>query len=119
MTADEIKAYADFHRCSADEAKRRLRRLPSELRERVIKAIATQSDPDCIELHDPIEDDPALAPLITRAERLAEVALSSDSRRGLHGFCHVFWDEKGSILRRDFGIVWFSPAAMNPDVMYD
>jgi hypothetical protein len=75
--------------------------------------------PDYLELHDPIEDEPALSALIARAKQQAEAALSMHEDRDKHGFCHVFWSKKADILREEYGIVWYSPADMNPDVMYD
>lgn len=41
-----------------------------------------------------------------------------DRHRGL-GFCHIYWATKKKILLEDYGIVWYSPAECNPNVMYD
>ena len=68
-------------------------------------------------LHDPIEDDPALQPVIAEAEALADAELSGRPRG--RGFCHVFWRTKQRILRDRFGVTWFSPADMNWGVIYD
>jgi len=36
-----------------------------------------------------------------------------------HGFCFQYWGKKEEVLKRDYGIEWDSPAALNPDVMFD
>jgi len=35
------------------------------------------------------------------------------------GTCHVYWDIKAEILKRDYGIMWKSPAELNPDILFD
>lgn len=35
------------------------------------------------------------------------------------GFCHVYWATKKKILLEDYGIVWYTPAECNPDIIYD
>lgn len=35
------------------------------------------------------------------------------------GFCHFYWAAKKKILCEDYGIIWYTPAECNPDVMYD
>ena len=69
------------------------------------------------DLHDPIEDDPAFQPMIDEADAMAEAQLSMANHD--MGYCHVFWRTKQRILEKRFGIVWFSPADMNPHCLYD
>ena len=73
--------------------------------------------PDDPLLHDPVEDDPALKPVVAEAESLADAELSGRSRG--RGFCHVFWRTKRRILRDRFGVTWFSPGEMNWGVIFD
>lgn len=35
------------------------------------------------------------------------------------GSCHWIWVMKKSILQEKYGITWYSPAELNPDVIYD
>ena len=35
------------------------------------------------------------------------------------GFIHLYWATKKKILMDDYGIIWFSPAECNPDMLYD
>ena len=74
-------------------------------------------DPIADECHDPIEDDPAIRPLLEEAKVLAEAELSGVAR-GM-GFCHLLWQTKQRIMLERFGITWFSPAEMNPNIRYD
>jgi len=68
-------------------------------------------------LVDPIESDPQIQPLLIEAERLAEERLAGHAQ-GL-GFCHVLWRTKQRILADRFQIVWFSPADLNRDCIFD
>lgn len=35
------------------------------------------------------------------------------------GFCHRYWSTKKKILREQYGIIWYTPAECNPDIIYD
>lgn len=35
------------------------------------------------------------------------------------GFCYFYWEEKKAILWKKYGIVWKTPAEMNPNTLYD
>ncbi len=67
--------------------------------------------------HEPIERDPVIAPLISQADKLAQLELEDHKRR--MGFCHLYWRTKKRILKEEFGIDWKAPAEMNPSVMFD
>ncbi len=49
-------------------------------------------------------------------ERLDEIL--ADDYKGM-GFCHRYWSVKTELLRKEYGINWHSPAAMNPGVLFD
>ncbi|MBR5893118.1 MAG: hypothetical protein IKZ37_05755 [Bacteroidaceae bacterium] len=38
--------------------------------------------------------------------------------RGM-GFCHVYWNELGNVMREKFGVEWRSPVVMNPGTHFD
>lgn len=35
------------------------------------------------------------------------------------GCCHRLWGMKKELLREKYGIIWYTPAELNPDVMFD
>lgn len=49
-------------------------------------------------------------------ERLDEIL--ADVHKGM-GFCHYYWSAKEELLKKEYGINWHSPAAMNPGVLFD
>ncbi len=67
--------------------------------------------------HDPIEDDPAVAPIVRKVDRM--VRRRHILRRKGMGYCHAYWAEKKRILRRKYGIEWRTPAEMNPGTKFD
>lgn len=66
--------------------------------------------------HDPIEDTPEFKAI--EAELEAKIEAKIGKRSGM-GFCHLYWSVKKEILKKDYGIEWRSPAAMNPRVLFD
>jgi hypothetical protein len=70
-------------------------------------------------LRDPIEDDPAIAPLIEKAGREAKAELDAAGLRIQFGYCHFLWSRQQEILREKYGIEWRCPATMNPDIHFD
>ena len=68
-------------------------------------------------LHDPIEDDPRYKALIESARLDTDKELK-DAGQTI-GFCHLHWMTLERILLEDYGIIWFSPGKMNPEVLFD
>lgn len=66
---------------------------------------------------DPIEWSAAYEAVIDNAEKKVYDELQ-DFPRGM-GFCHAYWHSLETVLLRDYGIKWQSPAAMNPRVRFD
>ena len=66
---------------------------------------------------DPIEWTAEYEDAIAEAEEKAHAELA-DTPRGM-GFCFAYWPTLRSILARDYGIDWHSPAEMNPGVRFD
>lgn len=54
---------------------------------------------------------------IDEAEEKASDRLAGFPR--VMGFCHAYWHSLANILFEDYGIVWRSPAMMNPGVIFD
>jgi len=55
--------------------------------------------------------------ILAQADALAEAELKD--QRGIFGFCHLFWGKKQEILQKRFGVTWFSPDEMNPNICFD
>lgn len=57
-----------------------------------------------------IEEAKQLLP--TYPERAAELFIQL-------GSCHTLWDIQKRILKEKYGITWYTPAELNPDVKFD
>lgn len=90
---------------------------PRQLRACIIKAALTQ--PVDSELIDPIESEPLLEPVFAQAYAQARAAISAAGVPTRLGICHLLWAEQARILSDQFGIVWYSPSAMNPYKLFD
>ena len=119
MTNDEPLSNSDliaYHKatgCPVITAKTALLSMDSLLRSRVLKAALNQSGKS--KLYDPIEDEPVLWEKIRAAKEEAEIVAGPVANRG---HCHRIWVEQERILTAQ-GIVWFSPAVMNPWMVFD
>lgn len=69
--------------------------------------------------HDPLEDDPAVRPLIDRADAEVRAAWVAEGRVWGRGSCHAFWREKQRVLRDEHGVDWKTPAQINPGIRFD
>ena len=75
-----------------------------------------------VDENDPVEQTADYRAIIAEAENTIKSELS---RRGFPtkaefvGWCHIYWGIKKEVLLRDYGIVWKSPAELNPQVRYD
>jgi len=87
-----------------------------ELLRRIEKARAEQclNDPQGA-LHDPIEDEPHIKPIVRQVERRAE----KESPIVGMGRCHDVWGRMRQILKTEHGIVWYPPSDMNTGVLFD
>jgi hypothetical protein len=65
---------------------------------------------------DPVQATPEWEKVIYEVEKEVDEQLM-DEPRGM-GFCHSYWSVKSAALARR-GIMWRSPSAMNPRVMFD
>lgn len=96
------------------KAQAELLKMEPELRSRVLKAAQEQSG-GYGGLHDPIEDDPAMRELIRAAGRAVEMLIGPVAGRGQG---HRLRIEQKRLLAAQ-GITWFSPAEMNPGIVFD
>ena len=87
-----------------------------ELLRRIERAKSSQRlhNPEA-ELHDPIEDNPRIRPIVREVQRRAE---KESPIRGM-GRCHDVWGRMRDILKTEHGIVWYPPSRMNTDLLYD
>jgi len=87
-----------------------------ELLRRIQQARGSQRviDPRA-ELHDPIEDNPRIRPIIREVECRAE---KESPIQGM-GRCHDVWGRMREILKNEHGITWYPPSRMNTDIFFD
>jgi hypothetical protein len=87
-----------------------------ELLRRIKKARTYQclNDPQGA-LHDPIEDDLEIKPIMRAVERRAE----KESPIVGMGRCHDVWGRMRQILKTEHGIVWYPPSDMNTGILFD
>lgn len=107
----------DYHRatgCPVVKAKSELLLMEPELRSRVFKA-AREQCPKWGGLRDPIENDPATREMVSNAAKTAEMLAPKTSGRGRG---HRIWFEQKRLLAAQ-GITRFSPADMNPGIVFD
>ena len=82
-----------------------------ELLRRIKKASTYQCLNDPLgEIHDPIEDDPDIKPIMRALKRRAENV-------GM-GRCHDVWGRMRQILKTEHDIVWYSPSQMNIHILF-
>ena len=84
--------------------------------ERIVRAMEYQVEDEMDGFHDPLEDHPKFHHTIRQALARAKIV---DSSRGNWPYCHVIWKTAKEFLREEHGIVWFSPAEMNPGRIFD
>lgn len=68
---------------------------------------------------DPQEYDAEKKELIKAARTEAEFSMKQDGTINLEGSCHILWERQQKILEEKYGVVWRSPAEMNPDIIFD
>jgi len=68
---------------------------------------------------DPQEYDAEKKELIKAARAEAEFSMKQDGTINLEGSCHILWERQQKILIEKYGVVWRSPAEMNPDIIFD
>lgn len=117
ITAQDVVLYAQARGYAGPDAQRLARRelkaMTPALRTRVLRACLTQSGWD---FHDPIEDEPHLKAVFKAAEQAAKAEAGPG---GYMGYCHLFWDAQQRILQERYGIAWYTPRQMNPNVEMD
>lgn len=111
--------YWRYHKatgCPVSQAKALFAEMPALWQQRVLQAI--EHDPPGRLLSDPIERDPQWADMIKAARLEAEQAAVEAGFPGRRA-CHAVWRIQADILAERHGLVWFSPARMNPGVSFD
>jgi hypothetical protein len=89
-----------------------LKQIDSELERR--RAIAKRRK-EVTPLKDPISDDPTYTWAIKEAGRRASEEIGYKQM----GDCHRIWRRQKQILKEEFGIEWFTPSEMNPQIIFD
>jgi hypothetical protein len=88
----------------------------NELRSKIVAAsyIAVALGRDD-ELRDPFEDDPKWVNKIHEAGQAAAAEIKFEGM----GRCHMIWKRQAEMLKEKYQISWYSPAQMNPWMMFD
>ena len=68
-------------------------------------------------INDPVEYTEKYLNILIELEAKIEAELKGVPQ-GM-GFCFEYWNKKGKILKRDYGIDWDSPVVLNPDTRFD
>jgi hypothetical protein len=68
--------------------------------------------------HDPIVNDPAVAPLLAQVRLEAESLVAAEGGRRI-GRCHRIWHIMQRTMRERHGIEWLTLAQMNPGMVFD
>ena len=66
--------------------------------------------------HDPVEDTPQYLAI---KDELEEKIYAKIGRETYMGYCYRYWSAKKEILKKDYGIDWESPSALNPHIIFD
>jgi hypothetical protein len=122
-SADNIRHIRNATGLGVMEAKAFIQLNSEDLCQRILRAKRRHGV-----LHDPIEEDPKFGEAVREAtekathlaakeveDREKELDGAVFSRRGQ---CHRVWVLTKMILK-DRGIVWFSPADLNPGIVFD
>jgi hypothetical protein len=67
-------------------------------------------------LYDPIEDEEMTSELVRAARERADAEVDSSIAMGR---CHCVWATMKEFLQQEDAINWYSPAEMNPGVIFD
>jgi hypothetical protein len=93
-----------------------LRSLPTDQTDRI--QLAARRPMVLFHLTDPIGDDPEAGPIVRQV--LDEIHRELEAEGGWRiGFCHLMWRTAKERLLREHGIVWYTPAEMNPGSIFD
>ena len=117
VTTEDVFRYHRSTGCPVNEAKELLTVMEPALLARVLRAVQEQTD-DRDYWRDPIENDPDTREFVARAAADAkEIILAKGALR--MGSCHGIWREQARILKDEYGLEWFSPQKMNPNIFFD
>ena len=117
-TATDVMALRKATGMPLMDAKRFMHEQPRELILRIMQAAKNQVAGES--LRDPIEHDPVHGEVV--AQVLDEVAKRSETELGtdrVMGRCHWVWVRAKELLRKKYGLLWYSPAEMNPTTSFD
>ncbi len=115
ISPDNLILFCELMGCSVPVGRKTIEEMEPALRQRIFLALKTQEHDEDVILIDPIEQDSVFGTLINQARQQAE---SETDYSGI-GRCHLIWSRQAEILKDEHGIDWYSPAEMNPWVMFD
>jgi hypothetical protein len=82
-------------------------------------SVNTQEYRVTVDLVDPQETDETLAQKFKEAKEEARARLEQRGLKPGLGYVHASWPELKKVLKEKFGLIWYSPAELNPTRTYD
>lgn len=128
-STNEIRAYNEALEQSS-EYQRILPEVMNEVYSQYVKEEIERSE-RYLEREDAEEDDDVFASLYRSQRESVEKKLNEAKRlmpdnpeRAAQvfmqlGSCHRLWDMQKTILKEKYGITWYSPDELNPEIIYD
>ena len=69
--------------------------------------------------NDSIENSEEYKKIKDELEKKINMKIEIDGYKKGIGYCHIYWEYKKEILKKDYGIEWKSPAELNPNIIFD
>jgi len=82
-------------------------------------SVSTSRSHVTVERLDAQETDETLAPKFNVAREEARARLEQRGIKPRLGYVHAYWPELKKVLKEKFRLTWYSPAALNPNTIYD
>lgn len=98
------------------KARRYVSELSEHHRRQLLAAIEQQTGPEHYYLHDPIEDDPTVGPLIAQVRDEIEQSLIAKGECQPGRGALRIWSDTQRALREKHGIEWLTPQQLNPEI---
>ena len=69
--------------------------------------------------NDAIENSEEYKKIKDELEKKINLKIEIDGHKKGMGYCHIYWEYKKEILKKDYNIDWKSPAELNPHIIFD
>lgn len=69
--------------------------------------------------YDSVEDTEKYREIKDELEKKINSMININRKKETLGYCHIYWNYKKIILKRDYNIDWKSPEELNPEIIFD